>query len=200
VSVEALAYCLVFNLGGGYAVVRYGHWSPAPPRHDNPDEERRLYPLWRRVRRWVGLTGPQLYEKYRRRDLEDCAAELVATLDQRQESYAPPSCDDGRKWIPNCPDRLDAARLPKLQERITAARIDRDIAEFFRAPDQLGAGNDEKRAMEDFQRQFVRDEETFKVLNSPVPHLPSPSELIKKFYSGGGSAGGDNLGGRSIAL
>jgi hypothetical protein len=64
----------------------------------------------------------------------------------------------------------------------------------------LGAGNNEKLALEDFERQFVRDEETFRVLNSPVPHLPSPSELIKKFYSAGGSAGGDNLGGRSIAL
>jgi hypothetical protein len=108
--------------------------------------------------------------------------------------------NDGRKWIPGCPDRLDAASQSKLQERITAARIDRDIAEFFRAPDQLGAGNDEKLAMEDFQRQFVRDEDTFKVLNSPVPHVPSPYELIKKFYSGGGSAGGDNQGGRSIPL
>jgi hypothetical protein len=86
-----------------------------------------------------------------------------ATLDERQVSYTPPPCDDGRKWMPDCPDRLDAASQPKLQERITAARIGRDIAEFFRATDQLGAGNDEKLAMEDFERQFVRDEETFRV-------------------------------------
>ena len=204
ISVQALPpHALAFNLGGEYAVVRHGQWSPPPPQHDNPAEERRLYHLWLRIRRWEGMDDVQLKEKYRRRDMADCSAEFVTRLGERQESsYTPPPCDDSRKWIPRCPDRLDAAKQPELQERVTAAKIDRDISEFFRPADQLGAGNDEKRAMEDFERLFAYDKELFAVLNTPVPHVPSPSELAKKTGGGGGGGGGDssgqNIGGRGL--
>lgn len=144
----------------------------------------------------------QLKEKYRRRDMADCSAEFVTRLGERQESsYTPPPCDDSRKWIPRCPDRIDAVKQPELQARIVAAKIDRDISEFFRPADQLGAGNDEKRALEDFERQFAYDKELFAVLNTPVPHVPSPSELAKKTGGGGGSSGdssGQNIGERGF--
>jgi hypothetical protein len=202
-SVQVLPQCLVLNLGGGeIAVVRCDLWEPQQPQHDNPNEECRLHHLWCRVRRWVGLTGQQLLEKFNRRDLADCSGELVANLDAlREPSYTPPNCDDTKRWMPRCPDRLDVTKQPELQARIVAAKIDRDISEFFRPADQLGAGNDEKRAMEDFERQFAYDKELFAVLNSPVPHVPSPSELAKKTGGGGGGGGdssGQNIGGRGL--
>lgn len=199
VSVEVLSHALALNLGPAYAVATCGKHSPPPPQHENPDEERRLYHLWRRERHWVGLTGLQIKEKYLRRDLTDCSGKLVRDLDELNEpdsEYCPSVSENPKRWIPRCPDRLDAAKQPALQARVAAAKIDRDISEFFRPTDQLGLGNEESLALADFERQFRRDEELFKTLTGEVPHTLSLLELQNKLQPGGGGSNIRNPTGR----
>jgi hypothetical protein len=99
----------------------------------------------------------------------------------------PPSCNDAKKSMTDCPDRLDADRLAKLQERIAAAKIDRDIDELFRAIDQLDAGHDEEPGIKDFERKFTRNPE-FSVAPVPMVIFPPPKPHQKVYLEGGGRA------------
>jgi hypothetical protein len=205
-------HCLLLDRGNGqFVIVTGGDWFPAEPHHPDFYESWRLQALWLRVARWVGLTDLQLLEKFDRRDLADCHAEVVVyhpTLASHRECtlalplvsphgrftpYHPPFYSDHLRWTPRGPDRLDAARRPEFEARLVAAKMTVEIGEFFRPTDQLGAGNDEAAALAEFNPLFVSRKAVLDHLAQPVPHLPK--NWRQDFPP---SSGGDSIGGRGF--
>ena len=195
-EVEAGADYIDVEARKGDLRIRCGHWTPPCPPLNHPEtrENDRRYELWRRHRRWVGSSGPELTVKFLRSDLEDCSVG---------------DDNDGGSWsplLPNDPDTLAPLGLDLLPESrrgefasLAAARgVNIDL--FFRADDDLGLWNDPARAAKELNEALDRRKEITPA--SPLPtiaHVPSPSELAKKMEGGGGGdSSGQNIGGRGF--
>ncbi len=85
--------------------------------------------------------------------------------------YRLTATSDYTQWIPRGPDRLDAERRPALQARLDQHKVTVNIDEFFRATDQLGAGNIEKPALDEFDRHLAARIEVLEQVAKPVPSL-----------------------------
>jgi hypothetical protein len=160
----------------------------------------------------VGLTGLELLEKFNRRDLADCHAEVVAynpvvgfggefvsatpvmPLHPATPRYSAPFLGDDWHWAPTIPDRIDARRRPVLEAALARAKVTAKIDEFFRPTDQLGAGNDEFAALREFHRFFARCRETLARRARPIPRISSNFGWGFPFLG----HGGDAIGGRGF--
>ena len=183
------ARCLVLDRGGGvFVVVTRVRWIPDAPTHTDFYEMWRLQTLWRRIARCVARSGTELLAMFEARDMADCHAEIVIYqplgLSAREfvpaipifshnsePPYRLPEDSDYTKWIPRGPDRLDAERRPALQDRLDEHKITVNIDEFFRATDQLGVGNIEKAALDEFNRLLADRIKLLEHLAQPAPSL-----------------------------
>lgn len=83
--------------------------------------------------------------------------------------YQPPHLGDSWCWMPKIPDRIDARRRRVLEALLAKAGTKAKIDEFFRSTAELGAGNDEHAALQEFGRLVKRRKEEMAFLAKPVP-------------------------------
>jgi len=189
IPATAQHHCLVLDRGGGvFVIVTCVRWIPDAPTHTDFYEMWRLQTLWRRIARCVARSGTELLAMFEARDMADCHAEIVIYqplgLSAREfvpaipifshnsePPYRLPEDSDYTKWIPRGPDRLDAERRPALQDRLDEHKITVNIDEFFRATDQLGVGNIEKAALDEFNRLLADRIKLLEHLAQPAPSL-----------------------------
>jgi hypothetical protein len=183
-------HCLVLSHGHGeFVVVTCGRWLPEPPRHDDFPELCRLQALWSRDIHWEGLTGQELLAKFDRQDMADCHAEVVfhnLPPGSNQEfvpaiplvfpacpmaHYCPSLIGTEWFWVPTIPDRIDARRRHVLEAVLAKAGINAKIDEFFRSTAELGAGNDEFAALQEFSELVKKRKALRAFLAQPVPHV-----------------------------
>jgi hypothetical protein len=74
-------------------------------------------------------------------------------------------------WVPTIPDRIDARRRHVLEAVLAKAGINAKIDEFFRSTAELGAGNDEFAALQEFSELVKKRKALRAFLAQPVPHV-----------------------------